>query len=413
MATEVHHIYSHYDPEDHEKLEIETSQSSLSIDEVWEQEAPKLNRLRAPAPQFVPAVVAYGDWAPGLLKRSETPPIGQSETTLGASLSDWYRSLTTSRNLTPVQPTTIAATSNSSSSSTPVLRTASSSLEPESSMPRQQEATNKNNWFIMKAINSNPLPSNPSTNAPTLSDILERDPPPLPSQGKYKPPVWLEIGPSNKGFGLLQRAGWNEGEPLGPDVFRRKAVETVIPNEEIFGWTAVNDQGKSRQKTAAIRLERQEVQVEGMDDIKELRHIEVVDLTLDSDEDASDSDISPEEGKANQEDIGSSLVKEEHMDQDAGDDIPGYERMALLTPIATVLKSDRLGIGLKAKTVGPYKESKKRVTHNAAALAAHVRSAEESRRRRDRFGRGKKGYERQHRKEEAKRQAMIAYLKSS
>jgi len=88
-----------------------------------------------------------------------------------------------------------------------------------------------------------------------------------------------------------------------------------------------------------------------------------------------------------------------------------YARKALLTPIATVLKSDRLGIGLKAKTVGPYKASQKRVTHNAAALAAHVKAAEESRKRKQVFGRGHKGFERQRRRDEDKRKALLAELK--
>jgi len=83
----------------------------------------------------------------------------------------------------------------------------------------------------------------------------------------------------------------------------------------------------------------------------------------------------------------------------------------LLTPIATVLKSDRLGIGLKAKTLGLYKTSQKRVTHNAAALAAHVKAAEETRRRMKEHGRGRRGYEKQRRMEEERRKAMLAFLK--
>jgi len=89
-----------------------------------------------------------------------------------------------------------------------------------------------------------------------------------------------------------------------------------------------------------------------------------------------------------------------------------YGRKALLTPIATVLKSDRLGIGLKAKTVGPYKASRKRITHNAEALAAHIKAAEELKKKKGEFGRGRRGFERQHRKDSMKRQMMLAYLNS-
>jgi hypothetical protein len=90
--------------------------------------------------------------------------------------------------------------------------------------------------------------------------------------------------------------------------------------------------------------------------------------------------------------------------------ISAYDRKALLTPIATVLKSDRLGIGLKAKTVGPYKASQKRVTHNAAALAAHIRNAEEQRKKRMEVGRGRGGFEKLNKREETKRKRMLAYL---
>jgi len=72
------------------------------------------------------------------------------------------------------------------------------------------------------------------------------------------------------------------------------------------------------------------------------------------------------------------------------------------------LKSDRLGIGLKAQTVGPYKQSKKRVTHNAAALAAHVRANEEMRRVKKLVGRGSKGFARLAKAETEQRRQLLA-----
>ena len=135
------------------------------------------------------------------------------------------------------------------------------------------------------------------------------------------------------------------------------------------------------------------------DGVSELRNTEVIDLTL-SDSDSDDSSMKVEDGKLE--------------DQDGfTDDIPtDHGGVALLTPIATRLKSDRLGIGLKAKTTGPYKVSQKRVTHNAAALTAHIRAAEENRRRMREHGRGRRGHKRQRRKEEEERKAMLASLKS-
>jgi len=253
----------------------------------------------------------------------------------------------------------------------------------------------------MKAIQSKPS-SSVSTPVPTLADILARDPPPLPSEGKYTPPVWLEIGPSNKGFGMLQRSGWNEGEPLGPNVPRRKPVKDILPDKIIP--TKSKDKGKGRlQKfTSSSYQQTVEVKMEDIDEISELRNIDVIDLTL-SDSDSDDSSITAEDAR----------LEDQDGFTDVGIDTSAtHGGIALLTPIATVLKSDRLGIGLKAKTVGPYKASQKRVTHNAAALAAHTRAAEESRKRMKEHGRGRRGYEKQRRIEEEKRKAMLALLKS-
>ena len=249
----------------------------------------------------------------------------------------------------------------------------------------------------MKAIQSEPS-SSASTPAPTLADILARDPPPLPSEEKYTPPVWLEIGPSNKGFGMLQRSGWNEGEPLGPNVLRRKPVKDILPDDEIITTTKSRDKGKGRLKFTSLSC--QQTKMDALDEISELRNIEVIDLTL---SDSDDSSMKAEDGKL--EDHGGFT--------DVGIDIPTtHGGTALLTPIATILKSDRLGIGLKAKTAGPYKTSQKRVTHNAAALAAHIRAAEENRRRMKKHGRGRRGHEIQRKMEEEKRKAMLASLKS-
>lgn len=89
---------------------------------------------------------------------------------------------------------------------------------------------------------------------------------------------------------------------------------------------------------------------------------------------------------------------------------PRAEPTVLLTPLPAVLKSDRLGIGLKAKTEGPYRSSVRRVTHNAAALAAHVRAGEDLRRTQHRFGKGRRAFAREEHLERERRQTMMAYL---
>ncbi|PPQ65874.1 hypothetical protein CVT26_000808 [Gymnopilus dilepis] len=425
MATVTHYIHSDYNPEDRELLEQETGQTSedqqlgkpADPEEEWRREASRLpsQRVQKPAPRFVPAAVTYDEWgsSQGTLPKHEP----STSNSLGSSVSGWYRSLT---GTTPAPSPSTSRPKEASSITRPSSVPTDSVASPA---PQKVELRNKNNWFITKVIQSEPSSSS-STPAPSLADILARDPPPLPSQAKYTPPVFLEIGPSNKGFGMLQRSGWNEGEPLGPDVIRRKPVEDLLPDEDILSLENRDRKGKPREVIPSSlkfssRREVVEVKVEDSEDVSELRSVDVIDLTL------SDSELDDaEEFKSNVDVHDGDAKLEEGEYQNPPDSVPpsppghtslddtsAYGRKALLTPIATVLKSDRLGIGLKAKTVGPYKASQKRVTHNAAALAAHVKAAEESRIRRQVYGRGRRGFERQHRREEEKRKAMMSYLK--
>ncbi|CAA7262988.1 unnamed protein product [Cyclocybe aegerita] len=410
MATTAYHIYSHYDPKDREALEKETGQHTdedLSPEEAWHREASRISRQRGPAPQFVPATISYDEWSSGQASISQSPE--SSSNALGGSLSGWYRSLTSSRSGTPGSATPAPpSTQQQHEENSDALATSLPPIPSHAGDPplKPKERRNKNNWFIMKAIQSEPPPS-VSTPTPSLADILARDPPPFPSDKKYTPPVWLEIGPSNKGFGMLQRSGWNEGEPLGPDVVRRKPIEAVVFDGDIIPASSSKGKGKLRQ-------ELKEVRMESFDDVSELRRVDVIDLTQsDSELDDEPSPTVQNETTVERKVPGAAQGPQPSAQSPMlSDGSPAYERKALLTPIATVLKSDRLGIGLKAKTVGRYKASQKRVTHNAAALAAHVKAAEENRRRQKLFGRGAKGFQRRHQAEEERRKAMAAYLKS-
>jgi len=406
MATVTHYIYSHYDPEEYTVETIPEGQDeNLGPDEQWQREAPQLSRLQGPAPQFVPATISYEDWSSCLASSSNISAVDNFKKSLGNSLSGWYRSLTNSRVVS-------SSTSSSSSAISPSSSHAhyNSSLTNKAPIPK-----NKNNWFITNAIQSGQSSPN-STPAPSLAEILSRDPPPLPSERKYTPPVWLEIGPSNKGFGMLQRAGWNEGEALGPNVVRRKPSENMLAIDGLFDAKDVKGKVRARRTSSSsiiVRQETKEVKVENIDGGTELQTFDVIDLSLDSDAD-SDSSSQTEGDRLKSGDAsrtGNVTASQKHLQEEV--DTSAYGHRALLTPIATVLKSDRLGIGLKAKTVGPYKASQKRVTHNAAVLAMHTKTSKESRRRRELFGRGRRGFERRHKKEEEHRQAMIAHLKQS
>ncbi|KAG6891659.1 hypothetical protein C0992_012708 [Termitomyces sp. T32_za158] len=326
----------------------------------------------APPPRFVPATLTRPEWGSdnnlaNTFKRAEAP---------AHEVSNWYRSLTSKHSVN----------GSNVQSRLPSLPRHGQDLQTQSI-----ERKDKNSWFIFNALRSNPeVQSTGKSNPSTLADIVARDPPPLPDQKRFKPPVWLEIGPSNKGFAMLQRSGWSEGEPLGPDVVRRQRFASDAD---------IIDLGKGKEKSVFVKQEIMEVDLDGYDDVTELRQVDVIDLTTDGDDDP----LPPAANAKDEARLQQTLSLPPRDDEDHG-------RTALLTPIATVLKSDRLGIGLKAKTVGPYKASRKRVTHNAAALAAHIKAAEESRRKRKLFGRGSRGFGTQQKRDESHRKHLLAYL---
>ncbi|KAI6147237.1 hypothetical protein BKA82DRAFT_9700 [Pisolithus tinctorius] len=388
MATLSHVIRSEYDPADRERFERETGQvlDGDSLTDPWQTESSfsAHRRLRA-APSFVPATIPYDEWGQNYSSQSADRPSATTTGTSTGTTTHWYRSLvrtktsTPSKSLTPLPPRPCTV---------PPPEDVSVSVRKKT----LREGINKNNWFIARALRSEPdvnAPSPPSS----LADILTRDPPPLPSQGRYKPPVWLHIGPTNKGFAMLQRSGWSEGEGLGAHAARRtEAVK--LGKEEVKdapSLSACRDNvGLAKGKDPSVVA-------------PERAATNVIDLTQ------SDSE-SEEEPDEDLETFEPTTMHERTSTQSLDEASAPHSQKSLLTPIPTVLKADRLGIGLKAKTEGPYKRSKKRVTHNAAALAAHIRASKEMQRKKAEVGRGSKGFARLHRREEERRKSMLAYL---
>ena len=184
---------------------------------------------------------------------------------------------------------------------------------------------------------------------------------------------------------MLEKCGWNEGEPLGLGVTRRPRPERASSRDV--------------KHKALVKEEQHEIQLDSDGDISEVRKVDVIDLTL-SDAEGESDDIQAGPNVEN-------LSAPSPVDMDT---TSSHKSTALLTPLPTVLKSDRLGIGLKAKTVGPYKASKKRVTHNQAALAQHIRETEEMRRMKALVGRGQKGLARLAKAETESRRRLLASL---
>ncbi|OAX42866.1 hypothetical protein K503DRAFT_274437 [Rhizopogon vinicolor AM-OR11-026] len=363
MATVAHRIRSDYDHADRERLEEETGQIPIDDAEEWNTAPTFSATRRVPPPSFVPARIRYDEWGSAVSFNNALP---SDVPAVDNGTSEWYRALTRdcskgSGNQPPSRP-----------SSTP----------SEAPKPKT-EATTKNNWFIKRALQSEP-PTKPSSPAPSLADLLARDPPPLPSEERFAPPVWLAIGPSNKGFNLLQKHGWNEGEGLGAHVARSRRPRS--PARKLGAEPVSPASSRGASIPAGDRNSRGILP-------------DIIDLTQ-SDSESEDDFESLHRSPS----LPLPSVPSAHKATDS------HSQKSLLTPIPTILKSDRLGIGLKAKTEGPYKQSKKRVTHNQAALASHIRAAEELRRKKAEVGRGRRGFVKVRRREENERKHMLAYL---
>ncbi|KAJ3864786.1 hypothetical protein EV359DRAFT_72816 [Lentinula novae-zelandiae] len=354
MATTAYTIYSHYDPVDREQLERETGQLvENNDDDAWQLEAAKVYKRKQPLP----------------------PPRSNE-------VSGWYRSVISSADVKDTQATPSHSHSPSQRSS-----------QASATTVRNKPFISKNDWFIQKVLASeSSSQTRPAiaTASPSLADILARNPLPAPNEDPFKPPVFLAIGPSNKGFAMLQNSGWNEGEALGQDVVRRRRIQRGDPSP----WVKREEEKEEEETVVEVPLGDED------EEITEIRKIPIIDLT------ASDyeSDSEPEDDSTT-DNLVTLNDKQQQVSSASG-------RKALLTPLPTVLKSDRLGIGLKAKTAGPCKESVKRVTHNAAALAAHFRRAEEARARKERWGKGRRGFARRDQEEQIRRRSMLSYMNS-
>ena len=180
----------------------------------------------------------------------------------------------------------------------------------------------------------------------------------------------------------LQRSGWSEGKSLDPYFARRQGA--VQPERRPTAGTP-----NSGKRKAASETRTMEIGIEGYDDIAEIKKEQATDRTVFDEERVPSNDVDEDVFDVDAMEMGDEMAQlfnprsESWNPASVRPPAPqreGHRGKALLTPLPTVLKPDRLGIGLKAKKVGPYKASQKRVTHNAAAaLAAHMKVNEQSR----------------------------------
>jgi hypothetical protein len=214
---------------------------------------------------------------------------------------------------------------------------------------------------------------------------------------------------------MLQNQGWSEGEGLGASSSSNQPTISLGGNDDALNRTKKDNVRKRTrlvQEEQATEEQGQEVVLVDNDDdpIIEVRkkvHVPIIDLTQ---SDAEEDEEDDEEDDDNTDDDSSPVPPAMGPTAIATNSDPRAAQTALLTPLPTVLKSDRLGIGLKAKTEGQYRSSVKRVTHNAAALAAHIKASEDLRRAQRQLGRGRSAFARAERIERERRQNMMAYL---
>ena len=417
----------------------------------WLVELPYASDKLHPPVKFVKSILSYEDvndyiergYESGLPGRDEEKDEDMEKERRG--ISNWYRNLSRTNVSTPAPPPvhetstmaertaktgtfgysvpssgvtdgSAATTPQRTSEQPPTLKPPSPPQGPL--QPQPQPSNNprrRNDWFISNVLpQSSPTASSPNSPAPglrappTLADILARDPPPNKSQEVYTPPTWIMLPPSNPGFRMLQKSGWSEGEPLGPYFARRQGV--VQPERQ-----PVAGPSNLRRRETIPDTRTMEIKIEGYDDIVEIKKEQIIDLTVSDDEESAwsnDGYISDE--AAMELDDETLQLSNGSLNPTSARPLPprgeGHGGKALLTPLPTVLKSDRLGIGLKAKTVGPYKASQKRVTHNAAALTAHVKANEERKLFKQKVGRGSRGFARAEKRDREKRKGLLAYL---
>ena len=415
MATVTHYIRSDYDPEvDKDRLLRETGQSTDDDVDPWQTESSSAgfhnsHRL-ANAPKFVPAALSYDEWG-----TAAAPSYSERGTLSQGDVASWYRSLSRQGATSPKQqeqegqsqlsPHSHPTAHRSSKASPEPPIASSSSISPSITRPASSSANSANlaatssssaqpaplstqrrvgrDWFIARAISQSQSASAPSTPRPrsgssgSLADILERHPPSTNAQ-PFRPPVFLHLGPSNKGWAMLQNQGWSEGEGLGTSTSSRSGIDASNNRTE--------KEQKARKRSRLDRLSppsspsreqpeatEEHILVGGDDDdddpiieVRKKAHVPTIDLTRsDTEEDEDEED--EEDDRNNDSPVSPASADDDPTRTTSTSTTvsdPRGTQTALLTPLPTVLKSDRLGIGLKAKTEGPYRSSVKRVTRS-------------------------------------------------
>lgn len=383
----------------------------LNGDELALEGSPKQSAKQSTM-YFVPA---QGDYDELGRPRNRIDSFGLSsgKITTAKGLGDWYSSLRRTHTDPPRQreakgitTTTKLYTKETDNASNPPT---------PSTVAGPSKIHERPNWF--KSI-PNPNAAANNTEKATLADMLRRDPP-NPAKPMI-PPVYYAIGPTNRGYEMLSRGGWKEGQPLG----RRRGIGSR-PDEGT----------KVRSPSPSSSSEEEKWEKLGGPMPKLLRptgtgnKFDVIDLTKeDEDEDEDKEPKYDENGKLfsalHASDAPTpftppnSLVSRERMPSQDGDEDESdtlEQDKPLLTPVAVALKNDRTGLG--------HTKKRRLVTHSSLAIHHHIQQGRTERRhqvselrrmerehRRSEYGRGKRAYARMAKEEALKRKRMMEYM---
>lgn len=317
MATQAYTIVSHDTTLGKEPTNTVQAEAILSADAdaLWESEAgpSNLSLARRIPPRFVPASSTYST----IQQQKPSTSTGLAVKHESGDIGSWYAGLSRVQQASE-QPKPIPA----QPASTPQA----------ASKPKKKEPPSKNDWFIRRALSNVSADTQPVPST-SLAHMLEQSPPSL--QEPLRPPIFLHLGPSNRGWGMLQRHGWEEGQPLGLG----NAPQASSPHDQ----PAV--QPSSQPDSSA--------------------------------EPTTTTTIANGENPA------------------------ASSRTALVTPLRTTLKVDKRGIAPRSRTA-----PKPAVTHSFHEVRI---AAEKARRERD--GRGKRGFARTAKREAEERSRLLQELK--
>jgi len=355
--------------------------------------------------RFVPARGEYDEL--GRLRNS--PSLlgsAKSATRAANGIGDWYSSLQRTHTEPPRRDNISKPSASSKVQLTHIAESSVRSSPSSVAGPSQKRP----NWFT--TTNTGTIDTSSQA---TLADMIRRDPPN--PQNPMTPPVYYAIGPTNRGYEMLSKGGWREGQPLGPRRGLGSAPSGVDrPPSPSSGESSETEEWKtlpgSMPKLLVPRAmgdgvdvidlvggEESEEEVPYEDDGKLFKALHLSASIPPTTPPASE-DISP--GQEPRHDILDER-NASHLDK------------PLLTPIAVALKNDRAGLGLS--------KNKRLVTHSSLALHQHIQHGKLERRhhisemrrmerdhRRGQYGRGKRAYARMAKEDAEKRKRMMEYM---